>query len=84
MCLDIDEGPSKRTDRPIETSEFGRFKINEKASDPGGEMFLEEGSVSAVGCRNIPTDQACHHLAEKSGMVLRLNPLWRLLDAKTL
>ena len=32
--LDIDEGPSKRTDRSIETSEFGRFKISEKASEP--------------------------------------------------
>ena len=34
MCLDFDEGPSKRADTPIETSEFGRFKINEKTSDP--------------------------------------------------
>jgi hypothetical protein len=32
--LDVDEGPSKRTDRSIETSEFGRFKISEKASEP--------------------------------------------------
>lgn len=73
MCLDFDEGPSKRTDKSIEISGFRRFEVYEEASDPWGQIFLKEGSVSAVWRGNIAIDQTCHYFAEKAGMVLRLN-----------
>ena len=84
MCLDIDEGPSERTDRPIEIGRLGGFEIYEKAPDPWGEKFLEKGPVGAVWRRNVTTDQTRHYFAEKSGMVFGLDSLWHLLDAKAL
>jgi hypothetical protein len=82
--LHINESPSEGPDRSVEIRGFGRFEIDEKAPDPWREMLIEEDSVSAVRRRNVAADQSRHYLTEKAGMVLRLDALWRLFDAKRL
>ena len=82
--LHINEGLSKNSNRSVEIGGFGRFEIDEKTPYPRHKMLLEEDSVSAVWRRDVSTDQSCHDLAEKAGMVFWLDALWRLLDAKRL
>ena len=73
FCLGFQEEPTERSHLTIKLCCCRSFQINEEATNPRGEMFLEKILLHSAGRWELAAGHPGHDLAKSSSVILRLH-----------